>query len=297
MYLPKILILGATGNVGHAVIQQLVQREAACELFAGVRDLEKGKLFLGEYTQLQYRHFDFKDPRSFEAALQNIDRVFLMRPPSIADVPRYFAPLVNALKAAGTKLVVFLSVHGAERSRFIPHHKIERLIEQQGLAHVFIRPSYFMQNLTTTLYQDIRDRRRIILPAGNALFNWIDVQDVAKVIALVLLTPQLHLNKSYELTGSENLNFYQVTEILNRFLRWPIRYRAMNPIFFYWRKRRENYPKDYLFVLTLLHVLPRFMKEPLISDDYFVLTGESPSLLQDFAKREAHLLNVKGNDV
>ncbi len=297
MSLPKILIIGATGNVGQAVIHTLVQRDGEYELFAGVRDLERGKLHLGAYTQLQYRQFDFEDSRSFGAALQGIDRVFLMRPPSLADIPRYFEPLVQAMKAAGTKLVVFLSVHGAERSRIIPHNKIERLIQRHGLTHVFIRPSYFMQNLTTTLYQDIRDRRKIVLPAGNAVFNWIDVKDVGKVIALVLDEAAAHANKVYELTGSENLNFYQVVEILNRFLRWRIRYHPMNPLAFYWRKRRENYPKEYLLVLTMLHVLPRFGGNPIITNDYRMLTGESPSLLQDFAKRNAQLLNVKGNDV
>lgn len=298
MILPKILIIGATGNVGQAVIRNLLTEETAapCQLVAGVRDIARGKLHLGEYADLEYCHFDFEEPSTFEAAIEGMDAVFLMRPPSLVDIPRYFEPLVQALKIKATP-VVFLSVHGVERSRLIPHNKIERLIKRQGIPHVFVRPSYFMQNLTTTLYQDIRDKRRIVLPAGNAVFNWIDVEDIARVVALILPNFQAHTNKVYELTGSENLDFYQVAEVLNRFLRWRIRYHAMNPVAFYWRKRRENYPRGYLFMLTLLHVLPRFEKTPLITNDYRMLTGESPSLLQDFAKRNAPLLNVKGNDL
>lgn len=296
MYLPKILMIGATGNVGQATIRALVNSKAPCEIIAAVRDVERGKLYLGEYKDLSYRHFDFEQPATFTPALEQVDVVFLMRPPSMADVVSYFSPLIKVLKKMAIS-VVFLSVHGAHRSRLIPHSRIERLIKNHHIPYTFVRPSYFMQNLTTTLYQDIRDRRKIVLPAGNAILNWIDAEDVAKVLTLILVNPAGHHQKIYELTGSENLDFYQVAEILNRFLRWRIRYRAMNPLAFYWRKRRENYPKDYLFMLTLLHVLPRFRKRPLVTNDYRMLTGESPSLLQDFAKRNAALLDIKGNDL
>jgi len=60
--------------------------------------------------------------------------------------------------------VVFLSVQGAEKSKVIPHNRIESLIIEYGMEYIFLRPGYFMQNLTTTLLPDIIKRRQIFLP-------------------------------------------------------------------------------------------------------------------------------------
>ena len=91
-------------------------------------------------------------------------------------------------------------MQGADRASFIPHAKIEKLILKSDIAYTFIRPSYFMQNLTTTLRQDIREKNKIFLPAGEAHFLWVDVDDIGKAIARVLEEPEKHLNRIYTIT-------------------------------------------------------------------------------------------------
>ncbi len=161
----NILVTGATGNTGRELIRYLI-RNTDVQVVAGVRNVEKARRAFPEADRMRFVHFDFEDARSFPDALQGIQRVFLLRPPHISDVEKYFRPLIGAIAAAGIREVMFLSVQGAARSKVIPHNKIERLIREAGLDSIFRRPSYFMQNLTTTFLSDIRDKHRIVLPAG-----------------------------------------------------------------------------------------------------------------------------------
>ncbi|WKK78452.1 NmrA family NAD(P)-binding protein [Marivirga salinae] len=73
----------------------------------------------------------------------------------IADLKAVFKPLIEVVKEVGVKHIVFLSVQGAEKQSYIPHHKIEKLIVESQIPYTFIRPAYFMQNFITTLGKDI----------------------------------------------------------------------------------------------------------------------------------------------
>lgn len=94
--------------------------------------------------------------------MSGIDTIFLLRPPHLSDIDTYFKPLIFKIKDTNIKQIVFLSVQGAEKSKAIPHNKIERLINENELDFIFLRPSYFMQNLTTILIDDIKTKREIV---------------------------------------------------------------------------------------------------------------------------------------
>jgi len=283
----KILITGATGNVGLEVIKSLLNTQTPNTIIAGVRNIDRAKITLKDYQAIQYVRFDFENPTTFDAALDGIDTVFLLRPPHISDVDKYFKPLVESLKNQNISEVIFLSVQGADKSKVIPHNKIERLISDSGLNFIFLRPSYFMQNLTTTLINDIQERREIVLPSGKAKFNWIDIQNIGEVVAKIINNFQTYSNRAYDLTGLENENFAKVTSLINKAIKRPISYKSVNPISFYQIKKRQGFSGGLIIVMILLHFLPRFQKEPEISDFYQRVTGKKQTSLKDFINREA----------
>lgn len=285
----RILITGATGNIGKEIIRFLFESGTEMKIVAGVRDILKARMVFEKYPGLEYVQFDFEDIASFETSLDSIDSLFLLRPPHISDVPKYFYPLIKKISEKGIKEIIFLSVQGAEKSKVIPHNKIEKLIRESGLDFIFIRPSYFMQNLTTTLIEDIRERRKIILPAGNARFNWIDIVNIGETTAILLKRFEEFRGMEIEITGSENLSFSEVTKIINETNNTQITFESPNPLSFYLAKRREGHPSGLILVMILLHFLPRFQKEPEISDFYSRLTGKKPTIIEDFAKRERQL--------
>lgn len=285
----NILITGATGNIGFEVIRFLNKSGTSNRIIAGVRNIDKAKNIFKDYPKLEYVHFDFEDYTTFDTALSGIDKIFLLRPPHISDVDRYFKPLIASVKKNNISGIVFLSVQGAEKSKVIPHNKIERLINANGLDYIFLRPGYFMQNLTTTLISDIKSKREIILPAGQAKFNWIDVENIGEAGAILLERFGDYKNKAYEITGLENENFDEVTLRINRAIENPIRFRNVNPLQFFRIKKREGMETGMIIVMILLHFLPRFQKEPKISDFYELLTGNKPTDLNTFIEREKKL--------
>ena len=288
----RILITGATGNIGHEVIRYLYDNNSTNEITAGVRNIDKAKNEFKDYIQLKYIKFDFEDFATFNESLENIDCVFLLRPPHISDIDKYFNPFVSKIKNTNITQVVFLSVQGAETSKIIPHNKIEKLIIDSGIDYIFLRPSYFMQNLTTTLQKDIIDKQRIILPAGKAKFNWIDIANIGEVSAILLSDFDIYKNRAIELTGYENLNFYEVADLISSSINRKIKFDNANPLRFYWIKKNDGYNTGLIIVMTLLHFLPRFQSEPRISNFYEQLTGKKPTTLKDFIMRENNKLQT-----
>jgi len=205
----NIFITGPTGNIGTEVLAALHTSNHKSKLFVGVRDTAFKHKKLSCYD-LHYVRFDFTNTGTFAAAFQNIDLLFLLRPPQISDVSRYFAPLVESAKQAAVKHIVFLSVQGVENSKIIPHHKIEKLLVASEIPYTFLRPAYFMQNFTTMLSDDIVHKKQIYLPAGNASFTLIDTSDIGRVAAAILMSPMQYRFKTFDLTTNEARNFKEM---------------------------------------------------------------------------------------
>ena len=287
----NVFITGATGNTGFETIRYLTEFDG--KITAGVRNKEKAKKQLSEFEKINYCHFDLEDSSTFENIPEDTDVVFLLRPPHISDVEKYFPPLFDKLKKKSINKIVFLSVQGVEKSKVIPHNKIERLIFEKGFEYIFLRPSYFMQNLTTTLYQDIKKRNEIVLPAGDAVFNWIDVKNIAEVGAVCLVNFEKYKNEAKVITGYENKSFREVTDQINKITGVNIEYKAVNPVKFYMIKCRQSLKPGMIIVMIMLHFLPRFQKEPEISGEYEKITGKEPTRLSEFIERNRKLFNLR----
>ena len=287
----NILITGATGNIGQEVIRSLFALNTASTIIAGVRNIDKAKKLFTPYSKLNYVTFDFEMPETFSHALKNIDCVYLLRPPHISNVNKYFAPLIHKIKESACKSIVFLSVMGAEKSSVIPHNKIEKLVVLSGVPYIFLRPSYFMQNCTTTLLNDIITKKKIILPAGSAKFNWIDAKDIGEVSAILMSKFSEYANRAIELTGTENENFETIASIINDYVVQKITYVNCNPIKYFFLKRREGVQSGMIFVMIMLHFIQRFQKEPLISHFYEDITGKKPTTLRQFVMREKEVFD------
>jgi uncharacterized protein YbjT (DUF2867 family) len=122
----RILVTGATGNIGLEVVHYLNALNSDVEIIAAVRNVNDAKQKFADAVNLQFRQFDFENPDTFSAAFHQVDVLFLLRPPQISEVDKFFRPLLVAAKANGIRNVIFLSVQGAEKSKVIPHNKIEK---------------------------------------------------------------------------------------------------------------------------------------------------------------------------
>lgn len=282
----RILITGATGNIGTEVVHYLCELDKESDIIVAVRNVESAKRKFSNLSSLSFRFFDFEEQDCFDTAFNDIDILFLLRPPHISEVDKYFQPLLKSAKNSGIEKVVFLSVQGAEKSKVIPHNKIERLIKSNDFKYIFVRPSYFMQNLTTALLPEIQKNQTITLPSGQAKFNWIDVKNIGEVSAVLIKSFEKYENRAYEIMGAENKNFQEVTKIMSETIGIKFNFISINPISFYFKKRKSGMESGFAMVMTMLHFLPRLQKEPEISDNFNQLTGKKPTTLKEFIDRE-----------
>ncbi|QJW90949.1 SDR family oxidoreductase [Spirosoma taeanense] len=283
----RILITGATGNVGLETLRALMTHpnKSRFEVLAGVRNPALAQAAMKVQPD-GFARLDFSNEQLFDAALAGVNRVLLVRPPKLVDIGRYFKPFVEAMQRAGVRQVVFLSVQGVENNPVVPHHKLEKLIVEAGLGFTFLRPGFFMQNLCSAHRDEIRLRNEIFVPAGNGRTSFIDVRDVAAVAALVLSSPtREHLNRGYELTGSEALTYGEVAQILSRVLARPITYRDPSIPQFIWRKwRKEHVPLGFTMVMVALYTASKLGKAVSQTSETEQLLGRRPILLRDFAE-------------
>jgi len=281
----KILVTGATGNIGQAVIDYLLSNRGV-EVFAGVRDISRSKKQFPNTENLNFVAFDFEAETTHCPALNGMDMVFLLRPPHLSDVDKYFRPLIERIKDNGIRRIVFLSVQGVETSSVIPHHKIEKIIVESGLEYIFVRPSYFMQNLSTTFLKEIKNDQSVTVPAKNGVFNWIDVKNIGEATAQLIFNFENYKNKGYDITGNENKTFSEACSELSSVLGKPITFKSPSIFIFFRMKQKEGLPNGLIMVIILLHFLPRFQKPPKIAANYKQLTGQEPTTLKQFFERE-----------
>ncbi len=279
----KILVTGATGNVGAATIGHLMSTYARdVEVTVAVTDVARARQVLLR-PGLRFVRFNFEDLSTVRAALAGTDKLFLLRPPQLSDVRKYIEPVILAAKAAGVKHTVFLSLQGVEHNKVTPHYKIEQLIRREALPFTFLRPSFFMQNLSTTHRAEIAERSEIFIPAGRGKTNFVDVRDVGEAAARVL-AGDTHLNQAYELTGATAYDYYEVADLLSRTLDRPIRYVNPSIVHFCWRKWREGVPTPFILVMTALYTVARLGKAAGYAPDLQTLLGRAPATLAQFAE-------------
>jgi len=285
-----ILVTGAAGNVGREVVRALLDRGA--QVIVGHRTEQAA---LPKARGVTVARLDFEERATWSQALAGADHLFLMRPPAIADVENNLNPFVDYARTQGVDHVVFLSVAGAGKNRFVPHRKVEDHLRARGDHHTNLRPGFFAQNLQSAYLQDIVEDDRIYVPAGHARVNWIDVRDVAEVAAVVLLDPASHRGCSYTLTGPGPVPWSEVTDALTRALGRTIRYQPASVLGYMRHLSRRGVPRGAVIVQTILHFLLRFDQGATMDPTLERILGRSGRTVRQYVEDHAAVWAVSAS--
>jgi uncharacterized protein YbjT (DUF2867 family) len=212
--------------------------------------------------------------------------MFLMRPPQLGNVGRDMVPSLEAARALGVRHMVLLSLQGAQRNKVVPHARLEAWLRDSGLGWTFVRPSFFMENLSTTHASDIRDRDEIMVPAGRGATAFVAAADVGAVAAVALRDPRAHRGRAWTPTGPEALTYDEVAAELTMVLGRPIRYRRPGVVT-YARHASSvlGMPRGMVLVTSAIYSAARLGLAGGLTDDVRTVTGRDPTAVADWALR------------
>jgi NAD(P)H dehydrogenase (quinone) len=230
-----VLVIGATGGIGSALLRELsadsgpekmkvraiVRRPEAAESLRRL-GVETAALDLDGTERLSLAR-----NRPLIDALSGVDRVFLLTGYTVEMLAQSKA-VIDAAKLTGVKHVVHLGAWASDDTTIVHlgwHQLIERYVEWSGLGFTHLRPNVFMQNIIKFSLQDDGTIHQSI---GDAPVSWIDCDDIAISAAAILRSPEQHHRKTYPL-AVESLSVGQVADVLSEVVGRPFRYEPRSP--------------------------------------------------------------------
>jgi uncharacterized protein YbjT (DUF2867 family) len=274
-----VLVTGATGTVGRHVVSELTRRGQR------IRALSRSPAIDLHPSAVEQVRFDYGDPTTFEPALSEVDRVFVLSPTGHVDSDQFTAPFLELACARVAKLVV-VTVQGADAGLVSSHNQLERRIERCGVPFVILRPTWFADNFHTFWRPGIVRDGVIPLPAAESRSAFVDARDIAACAACALTTSD-HDGQRYVLTGPTALTYGEAASVLSNASGRSIRYVDVAEDAFEREVVQAGMPPDYAKLIVGLLRLVRAGVTSEVTDAIRVMTGAAPRSFNDYAAHYA----------
>ena len=283
----KILVTGGTGNVGSAVVQELLKRKVEVRVLSR-KPPEQGKL----PTDVDVAIGDLLDPVAVEQAMQGIDKLFLLNAVAADELTQALIAYGIA-KRVGLTHVTYLSVYRVEQFRDVPHFAsklaMESTLREFGVPYTILRPGYFIQN-DGSLKAALTESGIYPMPIGTAGICAVDIRDIAEAAA-ISLTETGHDGQTYNLVGPTLISGPGNAATWSKLLGRDIKYTGHD--FEQWEQQmRVQLPGWRAFDLRMM--FQGFFDRGLASTETEVarltaLLGHTPRSYEDFATETAQL--------
>ncbi|MFI5590654.1 NAD(P)H-binding protein [Amycolatopsis sp. NPDC051758] len=269
-----ILVTGARGHVGHAVLDALVaagQDVRAASRDATTLDVPDGVAKVSA---------DLEDPSTLDAALDGVRSVFLyVRPQGIEG-------FVKAAEAAGVRHVVLLSSgatlepKSAQSRIAIFHRAVEEALIGAPFAETLLNPGSFATNALgwrTDVAEGV-----VRTPYPDSRIGAIHERDIGDVAAKIL-TDGSHAGQALQLSGPSPISFREQAEVLADVLGRPLRVEELTPEQAAARMTALGWPPE--VPPEVLRAMERTTREPsVVTDVVREVTGTAPRTFRQWAE-------------
>ena len=288
---PKILVTGATGKTGHAVVTDLLRRQWPVRAVVHARDARSEAL---DRQGVETVVADLYDPEQLLVAMRGTERAYYLTPFQPLMIQSAVAFAVAA-REAKLEAIVGLSQWLASPSHPSILTRQTWLVDKlfsmlPGIAHVTINPGYFADNYLRFI--DFAAHLGI-LPnlTGDSRNAPPSNEDIARVAVAALIDPDKHAGRCYRPTGPALLSSRDMAEILSRILNRTIRSVTMP----WWLlTRAARLQGVHPFDLYNLRYYTEDHKQSAFAfgaptDDVYEVTGQPPEPFEVTARRYAAL--------
>ncbi|MDQ2997572.1 MAG: NAD(P)H-binding protein [Chloroflexota bacterium] len=258
------LVLGGTGKTGRRVAERLTARGVPIRV--GSR--------LGEPP------FDWDNPTSWAAALQNVASVYITFYPDLA-IPGTAATIhafANLAVQHGVRRLVLLSGRGEDEAQLC-----ERVVQESGAEWTILRASWFAQNFSENFLLEAVLSGEVALPAGNVGEPFIDADDIADV-AVAALTEDGHAGQLYELTGPRLLTFAEAVGEIASATGQDVRYMQVSHEQFAAALAEQAVPADIVALMAYLFTTVLDGRNAHLTDGVQRALGRAPRDFRVYAR-------------
>lgn len=267
----RALVIGGTGQTGSGVAEGL--RARGVEVRVASRRPDGS----------QQVRFDWGDPSTHDAALADVDAVYLVAPAFVFDPAPQMVPLIDRAIARGVRSFALLSSSVIEPGP-TGHGAVHAALQERAPGWTVLQPSWFMQNFVEprhALAQSIAREGVMVTATGTGRVGFIDAADIAAVAVESLLAPA---NAGLVLTGPAALSYDEAAEILSEAAGRRISHRAVSPAELRARLTAGGMPAEYAAFLAGLEERIAAGAEDRTTEEVLRRTGRPPRSLQAFAR-------------
>jgi NAD(P)H dehydrogenase (quinone) len=241
-----ILVTGATGHLGAAVLHTLLHHTPATQLAALVRDEQKAAALQAQGVSIRVGTYD--DPASLDRAMQGIEKVLLISGGGEDDALQQHYNVIDAATRAGVRYLAYTSRALKDASTLanhlmVRHFQTEAYLQASGLRYVIFRNILYLDTLPLFTGPQVADTG-INLPAGQGKVAYALRSEMGEAIARVLLLDSTYDNRIYHFTGSEAYSFDDVAAALTTVFGKPIRYTPVERAAFEARLQARGVPEQ-----------------------------------------------------
>jgi NAD(P)H dehydrogenase (quinone) len=222
---PQILVTGAAGKTGAAVVEQMLQRGFPVRASVHRSDERASRL---ELLGAEVLVGDMLDLKSMRAAMQGVKRVYFVYPPQGELLVEATSIVAVAARDAGVEALVNMSQISAREDSNSPlarqHWLSENIFDWADIGAVHLRPTFFAENLMILGAASIASQGKLYLPYGTEKHAPVVAADIARVASGILADPALHVGERYVVTGPRNLSLTEMAGVLSQELDRPVEY-------------------------------------------------------------------------
>jgi NAD(P)H dehydrogenase (quinone) len=249
----KILVTGATGNLGREVVNELLSKVNPSEISAMVRDTGKAENLKAKGINIIKG--DYTDYQSLVDAFKGVDKLYFV---SSSDVMNRFTQHENVVKAAVEAKVGHIFYTSAQRKSEDgtspigivgdAHWMTDKLIKESGLTYTILKHALYTDILPMFMGDKVLETG-IFLPAGDGKVSFATRKDMA-VAASILLTTEGHENKVYEISGETAYSFTDIANILSELSGKIVSYHAPSTEQFTQQLQSMGLPNEAIMGMT-----------------------------------------------
>ena len=236
---PKILVTGATGKTGGAVVTQLLAKGWPVRAAVRVRDARSDLL---QHRGAEVVVTDIFDPGQLTDAMRGVQRAYYC-PPYHPFVIQSATAFADAARETGLEQIVGLSQwlagpnHPALMTR--QHWLIDRMFTAlPGIGHTVVNPGFFADGPYLEMMPFAAHLGVLPLPiAGESRNAPPSVDDIARVAVAALSDPARHSGKSYRPTGPKLLTVTEMAGIIGRVVGHHVRH-VKSPLWMFYKGAR-----------------------------------------------------------